>query len=66
MRRTLALGLTLAALAAPQGLFAQSQNSSGLWMGLGIGGGWGRIGCDLCVADRQLVPINVVIIRENR
>ena len=54
MRRIVAVGLALAALSAPQGLTAQSQNSSGLWMGLGLGGGWGRIGCDLCIADRQL------------
>ncbi len=54
MRRTLAICLTAATLAAPQALHGQSQNSSGLWLGLGVGGGWGRIGCDLCVADREL------------
>lgn len=54
MRRTLAICLVAATLAAPQALSAQSRNSSGLWLGLGVGGGWGRIGCDLCVADREL------------
>ena len=54
MRRSLAIFLLAASTAFPAALSAQSQNTSGLWVGLGIGGGWGRIGCDLCVADRQL------------
>lgn len=54
MRRSWLI-FSLAALAVvPAGISAQSQNSSGLWLGLGVGGGWGRIGCDLCVARREL------------
>ena len=54
MRRSLLI-FSLAALAVvPAQASAQSQNSSGLWLGLTMGGGWGRIGCDLCVAGREL------------
>lgn len=53
MRRSLIV-LLAGALALPGAAEAQSQNSSGLWFGLGVGGGWGRIGCDLCVTDREL------------
>lgn len=45
------LGL-LGFLSAP--LSAQSVNASGLWIGVDVGGGWGRIGCDLCTLGREL------------
>lgn len=54
MRRCLPVLFLVAMVAIPQGASAQARNSSGLWLGLGLGGGWGRIGCDLCVADREL------------
>ncbi len=33
---------------------AQARNASGLWVGVDVGGGWARIGCDLCIAKREL------------
>lgn len=54
MRRSLTIFIFAVMASIPSQVAAQSQNSSGLWFGLGIGGGWGRIGCDLCVADREL------------
>ncbi|MGI9628451.1 MAG: outer membrane beta-barrel protein [Longimicrobiales bacterium] len=54
MRRSLTIFIFAVLALIPSQVVAQAQNSSGLWFGLGVGGGWGRIGCDLCVADRQL------------
>ena len=41
-------------ISAPSPVQAQAANPSGLWVGMAVGGGWGRIGCDLCVTNREL------------
>lgn len=41
-------------LAAPLG--AQSTGDRGLWLGAGVGVGWGRVSCDVCQTSRDPGP----------
>ena len=50
----LAAGVFLAAALSAAPASAQAVNRSGLWLGADAGGGWGRIGCDLCTTQREL------------
>ena len=54
-RSGLAALVAVIVLLAAVPLHAQN-NTSGLWLGAGVGAGWGRVSCDVCQTSRDLGP----------
>lgn len=56
--RGLRVGFAIAALALAASALAAQQpgtgsNRGGQWLGIGVGGGWGRVTCAVCASNRQ-------------
>src|SRR5216684_8292198 len=56
LRLAMVLGCALLLGSASRGPAQQPRPRTGFWFGAGLGGGWGRVSCDICRGDRLSGP----------